>query len=304
MDGWTAGDFIKITTKAGTTSDRNGLAEPVLADTDGNGTVDRAYAGDLKGNLWAFDLSSTSASNWNVAFKSGSTPIPLFKTGTNQPITAKPVLTKHPTIPFSSSPSNAPNFMVFFGTGQYLVNSDKTDTSTQSYYGVWDKGDATIDQTDLIEQTMTTFTSGEKTYRNITNNFVDYSTDYGWWFNLSTSGERNVTNSIARSNTVFFNSFVPENDPCAVGGYGFEYAVNMATGGSPSEPVVDYNGDGVVNEDDNIGGHVNAAVKTNGYLPQPVFVEDLKFSGATTARKVIPLTDLPSGRFSWQELIK
>ncbi len=304
IDGWTAGDFIKITTKAGTTSDRNGLAEPVLADTDGNGTVDRAYAGDLKGNLWAFDLSSTSASNWNVAFKSGSTPIPLFKTGTNQPITAKPVLTKHPTIPFSSSPSNAPNFMVFFGTGQYLVNSDKTDTSTQSYYGVWDKGDATIDQTDLIEQTMTTFTSGEKTYRNITNNFVDYSTDYGWWFNLSTSGERNVTNSIARSNTVFFNSFVPENDPCAVGGYGFEYAVNMATGGSPSEPVVDYNGDGVVNEDDNIGGHVNAAVKTNGYLPQPVFVEDLKFSGATTARKVIPLTDLPSGRFSWQELIK
>ncbi len=120
-DGSWAGDVIKITTNSGDTGDRNGLATPALADLDGNGTVDRIYAGDLKGQMWAFDLSSTSSGSWGLASVD-----PLFTTKGDEPITSKPTLAKHPTV--SSDGTNAPNVMVFFGSGQYLVDSDKTNT--------------------------------------------------------------------------------------------------------------------------------------------------------------------------------
>lgn len=301
VDGWIASDYTKISTGVGTSSNTNGLASPALVDLDANGTVDRVYAGDLEGNMWAFDLSNSNSSQWDVAYKSGPTPSPLFTTPSGQPITSKPVLAKHPTIPYSSSPSNDPNLMVFFGTGQYLVDSDKTTTNTQSFYGVWDRGDKELVPSDLIQQTF----NGSFTERVLTTNFVDYSTDHGWYFNLPDTGERSVTSSVARTDTVFFNTFVPEDDPCSVGGYGFKFAVDMATGGSPPETVIDINGDGVIDDNDNVGGGstVVSAVKQDGYLPEPVFIEDLVFTGAT-GNKVKPQPDIPDGRFSWQELLK
>ena len=300
---WNPGDYTKITTGAGDPADRNGLTTPTLADVDGNGTVDRVYAGDLKGNLWVFDLESTNPGTWDVAYKSGSTAIPLFTTPANQPLTAKPVLARHPTQPDSGSPSNSPNLMVFFGSGQYLVDADKTDTSVQSFYGVWDMGDNSLLQSDLIEQTF----DASFAVPVLTRNAVDYSIDHGWFFDLPEPGERSVTSSIARADSVFFNSFVPVDDPCSVGGFGFKYAVDMATGGSPLEPTFDANDDGVIDDNDYVNNGSDqstlAAVRQEGFLPEPVFIEDLAFT-AETATKVKALKDIPTGRFSWQELIQ
>jgi len=303
VDGtWTAGDYKKITTGVGTPLDRNGLATPALADIDGNGTIDRVYAGDLQGNMWAFDLSSANPTQWASAYKSGATPTPLFTTQSGETITAKPVLASHPTQPDSGSPSNAPNIMVYFGTGQYLVTGDNNTTNTESFYGVWDKGDKALISTDLIEQTFDTNFSG----RVLTRNPVDYSLDHGWYFDLPTSGERAVTSPIARADTVFFNTFVPQSDPCGAGGFGFKFAVDMVTGGSPLEPVIDSNNDGMIDDNDyQTGGGSQstlAAVRQEGYLPEPVFIEDLAFT-ADQAAKVKALVDIPSGRFSWLELL-
>jgi type IV pilus assembly protein PilY1 len=304
VDGiWQPGDYVKISTGAGDPANRNGLATPALADVDGNGTVDRVYAGDLEGNMWAFDLESTNQTQWGVAYTSGSTPIPLFTTPPGQPISAKPVLAKHPTQPDSSSPSNAPNIMVYFGTGQYLVDADKSSTSVQSFYGVWDQGDSALVNTDLIEQTFDTSFS----VKVLTRNPVDYSIDHGWYFNLPETGERAVTSPIARADTVFFNSFVPVDDPCSVGGFGFKFAVDMATGGSPLDPSFDANKDGVIDDSDMVSNGIESstlvAVRQEGFLPEPVFIEDLAFT-AETATKVKALKDIPVGRFSWQELIQ
>ena len=53
LDGtWSAGDYVEISTGVGTTTDRNGLSTPAVIDSDGDGLADRAYAGDLKGNMW------------------------------------------------------------------------------------------------------------------------------------------------------------------------------------------------------------------------------------------------------------
>jgi len=302
VDGnWTTGDYRKITTEVGDTADRNGLNTPAIVDIDGNGTIDRVYAGDLRGNMWVFDLSDGNAKFWDVAFSSGSTPTPLFTAPAGQAITAKPVIARHPTVPDSNN--NSPNLMVFFGTGQYLVETDKSTTGIQSYYGIWDEGSDSLTRANLIEQTFDTSFAGKV----LTRNPVDYSSDYGWYFDLAETGERSVTASIARADTVFFNSFVPVEDACSVGGYGYKYAVDMETGGSPLRPTYDSNNDGLINELDTVSNGISmstlVAIRQEGYLPQPVFIEDLAITGEE-ATKVKKLNKVPVGRFAWQELLR
>ena len=306
---WDAGDVIKISTGVGSSANRNALAAPALADLDGNGTIDRAYAGDLQGNMWAFDLSGTSSSSWGIPYSSGGTPSPLFTTPANQQITAKPVLAKHPTQSTSTSPSNEPNVMVFFGSGQYLVDGDKSTTNTQSFFGVWDKGgsglssDINLAKSDLIEQTFLSGFSG----RVLSENAINYATDHGWYFDLDISGERQITTPVAREDVVFFTTFVPEGGVCSVGGFGFLFAVDMVTGSSPENVVIDTNNDGVLDDNDKVTDGTNdavlSAVKQEGFLPKPVFVEDLVITGEDLT-KVKSLSNIPTGRFSWQELIQ
>ena len=80
----------------------------------------------------------------------------------------------------------------------------------------------------------------------------------------------------------------------------------MNTGGSPLEPAIDSNNDGVIDDNDyqNGGGGQStlAAVGQDGYLPEPVFIEDLAFT-ADKATKVKAMPVPPSGRFSWLELL-
>jgi hypothetical protein len=70
--------------------------------------------------------------------------------------------------------------------------------------------------------------------------------------------------------------------------------------------VIDSNNDGVIDDYDyQTGGGSQstlAAVRQDGYLPEPVFIEDLAFT-ADQASKVKALKDIPTGRFSWLELL-
>ena len=63
---WTEGtDYIRIPTNVGSVATPNGLGDPFAADAIGaDGLVDFVYAGDLQGNLWKFDLTSTTIANW------------------------------------------------------------------------------------------------------------------------------------------------------------------------------------------------------------------------------------------------
>jgi type IV pilus assembly protein PilY1 len=136
----------KINTGVGMSADPlgtnrpNGLSTPVFADVDGDSDVDLAYAGDLFGNVWKFDLSSSSASSWEVAY-SGQ-PFFTAKIGTdNQPITVRPNLSRG---------SKGQGLIVLFGTGKYLEPSDidVPTLKTQSFYGLHDPN--TGASTDLI----------------------------------------------------------------------------------------------------------------------------------------------------------
>jgi Tfp pilus tip-associated adhesin PilY1 len=113
----------------------NGLSTPTPVDIDHNGTIDVVYAGDLKGNLWRFDVSTPSAVKATR----------LFKTDVNQPITQAPFVSVN-TLAKNCGADNAPAnakrcWQVVFSTGAAispLIGSP--NVSTQSIYGILDKG--------------------------------------------------------------------------------------------------------------------------------------------------------------------
>jgi len=135
----------KIDTGVG---DDNGLSAPALIDVNLDRCVDYAYAGDLKGNLWKFDLSATDPARWGIAYGedldgdgvidagAGDRPQPLFS-APGQSITGRPDV-------MAMAGACAPGghgYMVIFGTGRYLGIADRYDHSPQSVYGIWDYGD-------------------------------------------------------------------------------------------------------------------------------------------------------------------
>ena len=140
---------VKIDTGADTC---NGLSTPVVIDVNYDNKADYVYAGDLKGNLWKFDLSNPDSAKWGVAYGTdsnangtinhleGDDPQPLFQAqnalGIGQPITTKPDVMRHPT---------RHGYIVVFGTGKYVEVTDFDDTSLNTIYGVWDYGDDSDD---------------------------------------------------------------------------------------------------------------------------------------------------------------
>jgi len=339
LDGeWTLNtDYFKITTEVGTQPDmRNGLATPGVIDNNGDGTADRAYAGDLRGNMWAFDLSSSNPNNWDVAFsEAGGSPRPLFTAPNNQPITTTPAVIRNPLA--VSTPATEPNTIVLFGTGQYIVDGDQTNTSDQAFYGIWDSGatggdgsgissSRTINRDDLVQQVIDTGATNANTEgatvdgRTLTNSPVDYSGgengDDGWYINLPIDGERSVTDAVIRGNLVFFNTIIPDSDPCNSGGTSFIMVAESATGGGPSDPVIDINNDGLINQLDQIGNVAAIGKLISGIASRSSILGNRLYTGTSESGStnntsnapgidetgLVPLDGPGTGRLSWEEI--
>jgi type IV pilus assembly protein PilY1 len=135
----------KIRTDVGDPSPNcNGLSTPALVDVNTDGLVDFAFAGDLLGNLWKFDLRDSSVSKWQVAYNTeadhSGMPQPLFQAknqaGFRQPITTRPDIMRQ-------CRANLDGYLVLFGTGRYLGLSDYADgDAIQTLYGIWDWAEA------------------------------------------------------------------------------------------------------------------------------------------------------------------
>lgn len=268
----------KIDTGVGTSDaasggNPNGLATVAPVDIDGDAIADYVYGGDLYGNLWKFDLTASDPSQWDVAYKSGSTAQPLFTacsgtpcTTTNrQPITARPQVTRHPT---------GNGYLIYFGTGKYFENSDNSAVGqlTQSLYGIWDKD----------ESSLTTFDRGNLKQRKIlaeVNDFgfdlrltsgihdatsdgggkIDWSTQWGWYMDLintqggntDNQGERVITEPILRGSRVIFTTMLlSSGDPCTPAGSGWLMELDAEQGTRLSDTPFDLNNNGSFGEDD------------------------------------------------------
>ncbi len=194
----------------------NGLGEASMTIFS-QGTVRSAYAGDLKGNMWKFDLDGEK-----VAFKQGSTPKPLFvaedSNGNAQPITAAPVLGINQE---RKDSGDSAAIMVYFGTGKYLEKTDLLDISLQSYYGIADIGER-VDRSDLFDKAMTqtgntrTIIEGEDP--NVTP-LLNWEDKAGWLLDFDTeAGERVVSKALFVFDRVIFPTVIPADNACEYGG--------------------------------------------------------------------------------------
>ncbi len=94
---------------------------------------------------------------------------------------------------------------------------------------------------------------------------------FGWYIDLVEGpGERVVSSAIVLGGYVFFTTFQPSDDPCEAGGIARLYVVGYEAGCVPTEPVIDINGDQVVNENDMIGGEVPRTIDIGYGIPSDI----------------------------------
>ena len=101
---------------------KGGLSTPTLVDTDFDGIVDIAYAGDRYGNMFRFDLSGETPSEWSVQM--------IFQGSGNQPITSAPAVSRR----------SKDKYVVIFGTGSEIYQNELEGTNGQinAVYGIYD----------------------------------------------------------------------------------------------------------------------------------------------------------------------
>lgn len=318
LDGWSTGDYIEIGTGVGTSGNKNGLSSATAADMNKDGLVDRIYAGDLKGNMWAFDVSNASDSAWGVAYSDGSSnPEPLFvakdSSGTVQPITSAPLL----ALNTSNVPSGtAPNLLVLFGTGQYVTNADVSSLDQQSFYAVWDNDDLSttntaLERSDLVVRNFSSSSVSGVTglRRQVTGSAINWNNDHGWYVDLlagvsgGDAAERVVSEPLIRRKVLFFNTIVPDSRPCSDGGTGWLVSVDFTTGLAPSDAVFDANNDGVIDSAD--AAYVGQEI-LDGLPAQSGILGDVQFTptsdGQLAKRDIEVGSSFSEGRLGWQEL--
>lgn len=306
VNGWQNGDFVKVNTGNGTIGTNpsnpalddptagipNGLGQPTLIDTNLDGVVDVAYAGDLQGHLYRFEIGDSDPSNWQA--------VKLFtatfngSTATRQPITTAPVVTKHPT---------QEGFIVTFGTGSYITEEDGLSTDVQSVYGIWDRFEDAPQTAEpaskgslLTEQSITNLVDEAGNFaqlRILTSNDVNYipgntsTSNYGWFIDLDPvradttiqgnpsgdtgglappnpqyPGERAIRRIVPRGNALIITTVIPRDaNSCFRAPPGSIFFIDSLTGGNPGEPIIDINNDGVIDSADLVtfGGEQFAA---------------------------------------------
>jgi type IV pilus assembly protein PilY1 len=218
---------------------------------------DTVYAGDLFGNMWKFNLSSSNPADWAVAHNIVGVPQPLFVAvnalNQRQPITQRPQVGRGP---------NGAGWVVLFGTGKFLEPGDR-DIATlrrQSFYGIFDRDSGAITdivaRANLLEQTVVLDTTYPRVVAGVTTNVpvrvtsnnLRNATHRGWFIDLISTpygfqGEMQVTNPVLRNGRVIFTTLIPDLDICAYGGRSWLMDMDALSGSRLSYSPFDLNRD-------------------------------------------------------------
>ncbi|MEJ5211079.1 MAG: PilC/PilY family type IV pilus protein [Burkholderiales bacterium] len=240
LDAKTGALIKDIRTGVGSSSDPSGLAyiSAYVQNGDVDATTDYVYGGDLKGNVWRFDLTG-NVNSWDV--KKLATLVDA--SGNYQPITTPPELAELATLG---------KRVVYVGTGRYLGASDIPGTpganshasQTQSLYALLDdqSNNPTISplRSNLVQQTLSV--SGSTV--TVSPSSVNWNTKKGWFVDFSnttattpsTVGQRVIGAPFLALGTLVVSTNVPNTDPCEPGGsswiYFFDYAFSTSVYGS------------------------------------------------------------------------
>jgi type IV pilus assembly protein PilY1 len=274
---WVEGtDYVKIPMGAVDLAMPNGLGGIGTWDTEGDGVVDYAYAGDLKGNMWRVKFAGTTPTGWTTS----SNVLQFFIAqagGLAQPITAAPLITQGP---------GYTGALVVFGTGKLLEKKDINVTTTtnpyvpNSFYGVLDRFSAsqtTVPIGKLVKQQILDSETASGTVFSLLTSFIPNYTssdranprfgsqplatgptslsqpEMGWRLNLpnsSNTGERSFYSPVQSGSLVVFSNAIPSAIPCDGGGSEARYALDIFTGGRARNGGFDRNSDDAINAAD------------------------------------------------------
>nr|MDA3877677.1 PilC/PilY family type IV pilus protein [Halothiobacillus sp.] len=300
----------------------NGLAEPGLMQPDVHNEISTlAFAGDLYGNIWKFDLSSATAPGTKIYQAKDSV-------GAVQPVTSLVALTYD---------DRTKSTWALFGTGKYLTSSDVKTTQVQTWYGL--RVDvagsstgttnapvvqATDSRTNLTQRSIVAEVAGPNSTINRATSVPTSATDMekksGWYMDLNTqTGERIVNRTQFIGSLAVVTTLIPKaTDPCNPYPGGAVMLVDPYTGANSNSILGDFNGDGVINSSDGttVGGKlvpfngkvftVGAAAGVTGSYDANGKTVSLSFNKLDGSLDTLGPLNIPGdapGRISWRELI-
>lgn len=214
-------------------------SDMTAVDTDGDGFVDRIYAGDTGGQLWRFNIKDTSTAGWTGEL--------IFKAPAGKKFFYKP----------SVAVESGFN-MVAIGSGdrEHPLNTAVVDRM----YMIKDRGQTSgsnIGEADLMDVTANELQgagTSETRQQEILASLNSIS-NYGWIVQLSTNtGEKILASPLILNKVAYYTSYAPNTtvavDPCAPGNLGISrlYALNYLTGEAALNFQTSNDGSTVANE--------------------------------------------------------
>ncbi|MCG6945358.1 MAG: hypothetical protein LJE87_08415 [Deltaproteobacteria bacterium] len=236
-------------------------------------------------------------------------------------------ITAAPAASVGTAASNY-SLWLYFGTGRYLANADKADTTQQYLYGIKDPSynfkltagqqtallnaepltkDALFDATGV-----TVYTDGSITGTGEATTFGDLKIRQGdsltyevGWYKALDSGERIVSKPSVLGGILLAPSFVPNNDICGFGGNSYLHALYFETGTAYSQSVVGTEPDGTkekvldkvglgVGISSSLGIHVGREHGAMGFIQQS--------TGTINQIYLTPALGIKSGFVNWREV--
>ncbi len=258
---WSAGP-----TGSGATVEVSGMnfampSDPLVIKNLSGGTTNRAYMGDTGGNVWRFDFSNPSKSNWTVT-----------KIASVADLTTKSGRRKFLFPPDAVQESGFDAILIGSGDREHPF-----DTSvTNRFYMIKDQGTDAGPVTGTNPVTLPTITESllfdatsnclqECTGSALTTALISFNSLNGWYITLGL-GEKDIGNAVALNGVVFFNTNQPStsSSTCDANlGIARQYKVSVVDATAPK----DINGNGAITAADRSIEHAGG-----GYLPSPVHV--------------------------------
>jgi type IV pilus assembly protein PilY1 len=228
-------------------STRNGLSTPRPVDVDGDGRVDIAYAGDIRGNLWRFDLKSLAAPAVSR----------LYAAGAERPIHGAPLVVRNGRS--GACPVSQGNrcWQVIVGTGAYLSPLRGTsNAAVQRIVSILDLGDgSTTEDSALVTLPYESLTGAAGVeFRFSAGSDLDYTSGKRGWRIALARREHTVSAPLLLPNAQLRLSTVrPTGGPSAGGqcqpARSWVFQADPAAG-PPSADSVDFNNDGMIDAQD------------------------------------------------------
>jgi type IV pilus assembly protein PilY1 len=228
-----------------------------IADTDGDGLIDRMVVGDTGGNVWRADLVGNNTANWKLTLLAS---VGRHAGGSSGASTDRRFFHRPDLV--QTKDDNGLFDAVAIGSGDRADPLDNGGVASNFFYMIKDRGAA------IGAGTNTGFEHAD--FADVTDNCLQEGSDcgldltVGWRLEMEAEGEKILATPLTMSGTVFFTSYLPQGGSSATAcapteGAGRLYALSLQTAVS----VINYDTSDDSDSDDGSGQDDPATTKAD-----------------------------------------